>query len=143
LQEFQVVNHFCKSAAITTKIGLCHSLKNLIFFNNVDVDIFFPQCFDLQDRDDFEEFVENFKAIKAETVVKKHICDAEEVKADALKAAIKICERRLLDLDDIIDMKNPPKTLVSEDEWDIIAKDELDESKLAKKKHKDWLKRMD
>jgi hypothetical protein len=49
----------------------------------------------------------------------------------------------LLDLDDIIDLKNPPKCLVSDEEWEIIAKDELNESKLAKKKHKDWLKKMD
>jgi len=43
LQSHQIVNHFCKSAAITTKVGLCHSLKNLIWFNNVDVDSFYPQ----------------------------------------------------------------------------------------------------
>lgn len=48
-----------------------------------------------------------------------------------------------MDLDDIIDLKNPPKCLVNEEEWETIAKDELNESKLAKKKHKDWLKRMD
>ena len=76
-------------------------------------------------------------------MVKKYICEADEIKKEVLKASIKICERRLLDLDDIIDMKNPPKTLVSEEEWDVIAKDELNECKLAKKKHKDWLKRMD
>lgn len=49
----------------------------------------------------------------------------------------------MLDLDDIIDLKNPPKCLVSDEEWEVIAKDELNESKLAKKKHKDWLKKMD
>ena len=48
-----------------------------------------------------------------------------------------------MDLDDIIDLKNPPKSLVSDEEWEKIAKDELNESKLAKKKHKDWLKKMD
>ena len=56
---------------------------------------------------------------------------------------MKVTERRLMDLDDIIDLKDPPKSLVSDEEWDIIAKDELNESKLAKKKHNDWLKRMD
>ena len=142
-QNHQIVNHFCKSAAITTKVGLCHSLKNLIWFNNVEIDSFFPQCFDLSDRDDFEDFTEQFKAIKAECMVKKFAFEAEEVPIDHLKIAMQICERRLMDLDDIIDLKNPPKCLVSEKEWEQIAADELNESKLAKKKHKDWLKRMD
>jgi tubulin monoglycylase TTLL3/8 len=48
-----------------------------------------------------------------------------------------------MELDDIIDLKNPPKNLVSDAEWGIIAKNELDESKLARKKHNDWLKKMD
>lgn len=109
LQEHQIVNHFCKSAAITTKVGLCHSLKNLIWFNNVDVDTFYPQCFDLMDKDDFEEFSEQFKAIKAECIIKKFAFEVEDVDKDALKVAMKICERRLMDLDDIIDLKNPPK----------------------------------
>ena len=45
-----------------------------------------------------------------------------------------------MELDDIIDLKNPPKNLVSDAEWGLIAKNELDESKLARKKHNDWLK---
>lgn len=143
LQPHQVVNHFHKSAAITTKVGLCHSLQNLIWFNNVDIDTFYPQCFDLKDRDHFDEFCEQFKAIKAECLVKKYAFEIEGVEKSVLKVAMKICERRLMDLDDIIDLKNPPKSLVSDEEWDIIAKDELNESKLAKKKHQDWLKRMD
>lgn len=75
--------------------------------------------------------------------MKKYALEVEDVDREALKVAIKICNRRLMDLDDIIDLKNPPKSLVSDEEWEIIAKDELDESKLAKKKHNDWLKRMD
>jgi tubulin monoglycylase TTLL3/8 len=143
LQSHQIVNHFWKSTAITTKVGLCHSLKNLIWFNNVDIDTFYPQCFDLMDRDDFEEFTEQFKAIKAEWIVKRYAFEIDEVDLEALKVSMKIWERRLMDLDDIIDLKNPPKCLVSDEEWELIAKDELNKSKLAKKKHSDWMKRMD
>ena len=56
LTETQIVNHFCKASNITTKIGLLHSLKNLIWFNNVDVDEFFPRGFDLKDKDDRLDF---------------------------------------------------------------------------------------
>jgi len=44
-----MVNHFNKNNVITTKTGLCHSLKNLIWFSNVDIDKFYPRCFDLAD----------------------------------------------------------------------------------------------
>ena len=40
-------------------------------------------------------------------------------------------------------MKNFPEQLVEDSEWDLIGKDELDEKTLAKKKHTDWLKKMD
>lgn len=76
-------------------------------------------------------------------MVKKFVNSINNVDKKALKIAMKVCERRLMDLDDIIDLKNPPKSLVSDEEWKIIAKDELNESKLAKKKHKNWLKKMD
>ena len=47
LQPGQIVNHYSKTTSITRKVGLTHSLKNLIWFNNVDVDTFYPRCFDL------------------------------------------------------------------------------------------------
>jgi len=34
LEDHQIVNHFAKATSITTKVGLTHSLKNLIWFNN-------------------------------------------------------------------------------------------------------------
>ena len=43
----QIVNHFYKATSITTKVGLTHSLKNLIWFNAVDIDTFYPRCYDL------------------------------------------------------------------------------------------------
>jgi tubulin monoglycylase TTLL3/8 len=56
-----------------------------VWFNNVDVDTFFPQCFDLKDKDDFEEFVEQFKAIKAECIVKKFALEVEDIDKESLK----------------------------------------------------------
>ena len=53
LNGSQIVNHFEKNAAITTKIGLCHSLKNLIFFQSTDIDDFFPKSYDLSNEEEF------------------------------------------------------------------------------------------
>jgi tubulin monoglycylase TTLL3/8 len=57
LEEHQIVNHFAKATSITTKVGLTHSLKNLIWFNNVDIDTFYPRCFDLAIEEELEDFV--------------------------------------------------------------------------------------
>jgi len=70
LQEHQIVNHFERNASITTKVGLCKSLRNLIWFENVDIDAFYPKCYDLSDVHDYEEFLEEFKKMKAESVLK-------------------------------------------------------------------------
>lgn len=64
LQEFQIVNHFQRNTSITTKVGLCKSLRNLIWFANVDIDAFYPRCYDMSDPNDLEDFVEDFKFIK-------------------------------------------------------------------------------
>ena len=64
LVENQIVNHYDKNTLITTKVGLAHNLRNLIWFNNVDIDTFFPRCFDLVDECDHEDFLEEFKSSK-------------------------------------------------------------------------------
>lgn len=64
LKDFQIVNHFQKSGCITTKVGLCRNLRNLVWHDIVDIDSFYPKCFDLNDPDDLENFVEEFKTCK-------------------------------------------------------------------------------
>jgi tubulin monoglycylase TTLL3/8 len=157
INDNQLVNHFNKATSITTKVGLCNNLKNLIWYNNIDIDTFFPGCFDLAVSEEFDDFIEEFKALKAESYVKifvKEMRDSEgemdqieegkegnTVSNKVLKVALKICERRLKDLDELIDDPNAFKQLCSEKEWAILASDELDVEKLAKKKHDDWIQR--
>ena len=57
LEDHQIVNHFAKATSITTKVGLTHSLKNLIWFNNVDIDTFYPRCFDLGIEEEMQDFI--------------------------------------------------------------------------------------
>ena len=64
LQDFQIVNHFFKNNLITTKTGLCQSLKNLVWWNNVEIDTFFPKCFDLTDDLELDDFKNEFRFIK-------------------------------------------------------------------------------
>jgi len=56
LKDWQLVNHFPKASAITTKVGLMHNLKNLIWFNNIDIETFYPRCYDLALTEEVDDF---------------------------------------------------------------------------------------
>lgn len=151
LQHHQLVNHFPKAQAITTKVGLMHNLKNLIWFNNIDIETFYPRCYDLSLQEEQEDFEQEFKAIKAECIVKRYVRELTEsamsedgevkttVKQKLIECAIRVCERRLKDLNELIDDPKAFEKLVSDAEWRILGADELDERKLKNHKHEKWL----
>lgn len=151
LQHHQLVNHFPKAQAITTKVGLMHNLKNLIWFNNIDIETFYPRCYDLSLQEEQEDFEQEFKAVKAECIVKRFIRELTEsamseegeikttVKQKTIECAIRVCERRLKDLNELIDDPKAFEKLVSDAEWRILGADELDERKLKNHKHEKWL----
>ena len=56
-----------------------------------------------------------------------------------LKVAMKVCEKRLKDLDDLIDDPSAFAELVTDEEWKVLGEDELTVETLAQKKHEDWL----
>jgi len=64
LRPFQMVNHFEKNASVTTKGGLCRNLRNLIGFHLIDIDVFYPRCYELNDSKGFDDFIEDFKLTK-------------------------------------------------------------------------------
>lgn len=82
-------------------------MQNVRWVADVDPDTFFPKCFNLTDDDMFEEFIEQFKLIKAETILKKYLKNIESNKKqfdnDVVETALNICKRRLLTVDDFID----------------------------------------
>ena len=63
LSPTQYINHFQGTKGLTTKIGLTHNMKNLIWHHNIDIGTLFPQSFDLSDpgSDEFKDFKEDFK----------------------------------------------------------------------------------
>lgn len=68
-----MVNHFAKIICLTTKVGLIKSLNNLIWFNNIDKNTFYPKAFDLSDEEDYDNFKEEFKKTKAEGTLKMYV----------------------------------------------------------------------
>ena len=160
LQSHQLCNHFPTATSITTKVGLTHSLKNLIWFNCVDIDTFYPRCYDLAIGEELEDFIQEFKQNKAVSYMKIYVREmreafaasgnsmTEEIKSKTVtdkiyKVAMKICKNRTRDLDDLIDDPQGFMSLVSENEWAILSQDEHTEDSLAAKKHKDWLKKQE
>ena len=62
------------------------------------------------------------------------------VKEKVLKVAMNVCQRRLRDLNDLIDDPKAYQELVSPADWKILGADELNEKNMQKKKHENWLK---
>ena len=56
-----------------------------------------------------------------------------------LKVALRVCDKRLRDLDDLIDDPNAFQLLVTDEEWKVLGADELNLETLALKKHDDWM----
>lgn len=71
LEKWQYVNHFFQNAAITTKVGLLHSLRSAIWHQSVDIDAFFPRAYDLNDAKDMDTFIQDFRSGVAEGLLKQ------------------------------------------------------------------------
>jgi tubulin monoglycylase TTLL3/8 len=59
------VNHFDRGQEITTKWGLAKNLRNMIWYNTIDPNTFYPRQYHLKDSEDYEEFLSDYKATKA------------------------------------------------------------------------------
>jgi tubulin monoglycylase TTLL3/8 len=61
LQPWQLTNHFMKNVAITTKVGLLKSLKNLIWLADVDIHEIIPRGYDLSNPYETKAFIDDFQ----------------------------------------------------------------------------------
>lgn len=141
LQDNQIVNHFENNSQITTKSGLCRNLHNLVWHSNVDIDTFYPRCYNATDPIEMDDFKQDFKAIKAECVLKEY-ARTSGVGEEKLLVALNVCEKRMRDIDDALDDPNVDTELVSDTEWEILGNDEITQEALAKKKHEAWFTKL-
>lgn len=95
--------------------------------------------------------MEEFKTTKAESILKQYINYYKlkdepnlEIIRPRAEVALNVCERKIKDIDEIIDDENKFNLrLISKKEWDILSADELSEESLAKKKHDEWINNLD
>jgi tubulin monoglycylase TTLL3/8 len=117
LEKWQIINHFYRNNLLTTKVGLQNSLQNLVWWSNIPQDQFFPKCFDLTDFREQDDFLEEFKVNRAEALLKKFKRKKQcPSNIEKLLVAIFISEKRLSDVDDIIDDLDL-QILVNDAEW--------------------------
>jgi hypothetical protein len=70
LLPHQIANHFSKASVICTKAGLLSTLRGAHNYATTHDRLFAPRSYDLGDPTDYVDFVDEFRAVEAERVVR-------------------------------------------------------------------------
>lgn len=128
LDETQVVNYFARNSELTSKVGLCNSLYNCCTLDRVDVDSFYPRCYDLTSGVQVESFIEDFKVTKCLCILRRFVADGGRTAEGqsgqgfpqiVIANALNVCQRRAQDIDDNLDEALTPP--VQEKEWQVLT----------------------
>ena len=146
LKPNQITNHFWKANQITRKCNLLKNLRNL-YFKNVCIDNFYPRAYELNDKVDLEDFIEDFKTNRAICILKNAVeKKGENVNKEEVLTSLDIVKRKLdfitcsNDVSKRLDSvktrpfpssREPKKTeftfpVVTDQEWGIISNENMD-----------------
>jgi len=134
LKPGEFFNHFQQNRCITTKAGLAQILAQHAMSSGVDVDSFFPRCYDAAQKTDREDFVLDFRRSAVLRIVLLHnrLCREQKQRLgaagyscnrDLLKASERILRRWYYDLDpDHLDEDEAHEVLddLAEETWDAL-----------------------
>ena len=152
LKNNQLVNHYWKANQLTRKSNLLKNLRNL-YFKNICIDNFYPRAYELSDKNDLEDFIEDFKTNRAIVILKETLeCKGENVNKEEVITALNIIKRKLdficnLNNDNIVkkfeNLKNKPNlgnkennnknendntisNIITDKEWEIISNESME-----------------
>ena len=95
LKSSQLVNHYWKANQITRKSNFLKNLRNL-YFKNVCIDKFYPRAYELSDKNDLEDFIEDFKTNRAICILKKTLeSKGENINKEEVLTSLDIIKRKL------------------------------------------------
>lgn len=141
-----MAGHFWKANEITRKAGLNNNLKNL-YYKGIDILNFYPRAYELSEKTDLEDFIEDFKTTKAISILKSFINKTRKtpLNEEMLLTAKQICERKLplftAEINNIKQrLKEAQKTnivnndsnnedcsikLITDREWEVIGEEDM------------------
>lgn len=90
-----------------------------MWWSPLSQDHFFPKCYNLTDFKELDEFKEDFRVIKAESILKKYVKKKESAEIERIFVCLYISEKRLMDTDSYIDDPDL-ENLVTDNEWKVI-----------------------
>ncbi len=141
LKSFQLANHYQKAFALTRKSGLCKNIRHL-YFKNINPDNFYPRCYDLSVKSDFNDFIYDFKLTRAISILIKFTLD-QNISEKIINTCLNIVNSNLKlitcdygdNKNDNVNQENLKKNqedinnknvykLISDNEWDIISGEE-------------------
>ena len=95
LGESVIINHYRKISEITKKTGLLKNIRNL-YNLNICPDDFYPRAYELSEKQDVQDFIEDFKISKAISLLRQ--CEelkGKNVNRKEIETALKIVKERL------------------------------------------------
>ena len=145
LRDDIIVNHYRKIGEITRKGGLLKNIRNL-YFMNVCPDDFYPRAYDLSDKQDIEDFIEDFKTSKAMALLRRcKELNGINVNREEIVTSLNIIKRKLNLLTGETSLENKFETIkqrtfsrtyakneqfeiekITDKEWEIISNENMD-----------------
>ena len=95
LDDNIIINHLKKIGELTRKTGLLKNLRNL-YYLNISPDDFYPRAYDISERQDIQDFIEDFKVSRAISLLRKcQELKGKNVNKKEIETALKIVKDKL------------------------------------------------
>ena len=140
-----IINHFRKIGEYTKKVGLLKNIRNL-YFMGICPDDFYPRAYDLSEKNDVEDFIEDFKISRAISLLRKcKELNGINVNKDEINTSLNIVKKRLNLLTGETNLDNKFKNVkqrtfsktytkneqfeigkITDEEWAIISNENMD-----------------